>query len=570
MATTAPALPQPTRVIDPQYAVFLVVLAIVGLFVLYPVLVILVDSFVVGPIGGVRQWGLDGWRAAFTDPTMLNAVKNTAKVLVANESISLPSAVLLAWLLARTDLPLRGTFEFAFWITFFLPQLSVTLGWIVLLGPQNGLLNQIALAVIGKAPFDIYSFWGIVWAHITTSSLAIKVMLLTPLFRNLDAAFEEAARCSGAGRWMTLTRIVIPAVAPGIMTVLVLSLIRAMQTFEIEMVLGPPFNFWVFGTKIYVLVAQVPPEFASATALAVVGFVIITPLIALHRWLTTRTDYTSITGRERSQPTPLGRWRWPIFCLVALLTLTITLLPITFLVAASFMKLFGFFNIASPWTTAHWGSVLNDDFFTHSLMNTLALAAGTSVGAIVLCSLAGYFTVRSRYLGRNLLDFLSWLPFAIPGILLGVGLLYVFLGNPLLKMLYGSVALMVLAMVIAGMTLGTQILKTTILQLGAALEEAARTCGASWWYGFRHIILPILMPTLVLVGVINFIAASRDIANVALLASNTSKTLSLLQLDYMVDGRWEDAAVVSVVVMVVTTGAAFLARLCGIRLGVRG
>jgi len=575
MASTTPALPQPAlsqprRTIDPQYAVFLIVLGIVGLFVLYPVLVILVDSFVVGPIGGARNWGLDGWRAAFTDPTMLSAVRNTAKVLVANETISLPSAVLLAWLLARTDLPLRGTFEFAFWITFFLPSLSVTLGWIVLLGPQNGLLNQIALALIGKEPFDIYSFWGIVWAHISSSSLSIKVMLLTPLFRNLDAAFEEAARCSGAGRWMTLTRIVIPAVAPGILTVLVLSLIRAMQTFEIEMVLGPPFNFWVFGTKIYVLVAQVPPEFASATALAVIGFIIITPLIALHRWLATRTDYTSITGRERSQPTPLGRWRWPIFCLVALLTLTITVLPVTFLVTASFMKLFGFFNIASPWTTSHWGSVLNDDFFTHSLMNTLIVAAGTALGAIVLCSLAAYFTVRSRYLGRNLLDFLSWLPFAIPGILLGVGLLYVFLGNPVLKLLYGSVALMMLAMVIAGMTLGTQILKTTILQLGAALEEAARTCGASWWYGFRHIILPILMPTLVLVGIINFIAASRDIANIALLSSNTSKTLSLLQLDYMVDGRWEDAAVVSVVVMLVTTGAAFLARLCGIRLGVRG
>jgi len=569
MASTAPALPQPRHAIDPQYAVFLVVLGIVGLFVLYPVLVILIDSFVVGPIGGARSWGLDGWRAAFSDPTILNAVKNTVKVLVANETISLPSAVLLAWLLARTDLPLRGTFEFAFWITFFLPSLSVTLGWIVLLGPQNGLLNQIALTLIGKAPFDIYSFWGIVWAHISTSSLAIKVMLLTPLFRNLDAAFEEAARCSGAGRWMTLTRIVIPAVAPGILTVLVLSLIRAMQTFEIEMVLGPPFNFWVFGTKIYVLVAQVPPEFASATALAVVGFVIITPLIALHRWLTTRTDYTSITGRERSQPTPLGRWRWPLFGLVALLTVTITILPVTFLVTASFMKLFGFFNIASPWTTAHWGSVLNDDFFTHSLLNTLMLAAGTALGAVVLCSLAAYFTVRSRYLGRNALDFLSWLPFAIPGILLGVGLLYVFLGNPLLKLLYGSVALMILAMVIAGMTLGTQILKTTIIQLGAALEEAARTCGASWWYGFRHIIVPILMPTLVLVGVINFIAASRDIANIALLSSNTSKTLSLLQLDYMVDGRWEDAAVVSVVVMLVTTGAAFLARLCGIRLGVR-
>lgn len=558
--------------IDPQYAVYLAVLGVVALFVLYPVLVILVDSFVAGPFGMPGHWSLEGWRAALSDPTMLAAVANTIKVLAANEAISLPSAVLLSWLLARTDLPLRGTLEFAFWVTFFLPSLSVTLGWIVLLDPQNGLLNQLATALpfVSKPPFDIYSFWGIVWAHISTSSLSIKVMLLTPLFRNLDAAFEEAARCSGASRWQTVTRIVIPAVLPGIMTVLVLSIIRAMQTFEIEMVLGPPFNFWVFGTKIYTLVAQVPPEFASATALAVIGFAIITPLIFLHRWLITRTDYTSVTGRERSQPMTLGSWRYPLFAFVALLALTITVLPVVFLVAASFMKLFGFFNIASPWTMSHWGSVLHDDFFVRALANTLELASGTALGSVALCSLAAYFAVRSRYVGRGVLDFLSWLPFAIPGILLGVGLLYVFLGNPLLRMLYGTVALMVLAMVIAGMTLGTQILKTTIIQLGGALEEAARTCGASWWYGFRHVILPILMPTLVLVGVINFIAASRDIASIALLASNTSKTLSLLQLDYMVDGRWEDAAVISVVVMAVTTGAAFLARLCGIRLGLRG
>jgi iron(III) transport system permease protein len=119
------------------------------------------------------------------------------------------------------------------------------------------------------------------------------------------------------------------------------------------------------------------------------------------------------------------------------------------------------------------------------------------------------------------------------------------------------------------MTLGTQILKATMVQLGAGLEEAARTSGASWWYGFRHVLVPILMPTLVLVGMINFIAAARDISSVALLATNATKTLSLLQLDYMIDGRSEAATVVSVVVIVLTTGVAFLARLFGLRLGLR-
>jgi iron(III) transport system permease protein len=539
--------------------------------VLYPVLVILVNSFVAGAIGQPRHWSLEGWRIALSDPAMRGAVANTVKVLVANESISLPSAVVLAWLLARTDLPLRGALEFMFWVTFFLPPLSVTLGWIVLLDPQNGLLNRLALALpfVAKPPFNIYSFWGIVWTHLSTASLAIKVMLLTPIFRNVDAAFEEASRCSGAGRWQTLTRIVIPVAAPAIATVLVLSVIRAMQTFEIEMVLGPPFNFWVFGTKIYILVAQVPPEFAPATALAVIAFIIITPLIFCHRWLMTRTDYASLTGRTRTHPLPLGRWRYPAFAAVSLLVLAISVLPVSFLVTASFMKLFGFFNIPEPWTLAQWRSVLSGDFFLQALANTIELASGTALASIVLCSLAAYFTVRSRYRGRAVLDFLSWLPFAIPGILLGIGLLYVFLGNPVLRMMYGSIALMILATVIAGMTLGTQILKATMVQLGAGLEEAARTSGASWWYGFRHVIVPILMPTLVLVGIVNFIAASRDIASVALLATNATKTLSLLQLDYMIDGRSEAAAVVSVVVILLTTAVAVVARLFGIRFGIR-
>jgi iron(III) transport system permease protein len=559
------------RKLDLQHAVFYVLMAIVLLMVAYPVLVIVANSFVAGSIGAQRYWSLGGWRVALSDPGMAGAIRNTLKVLAANETISLPVAVLLAWLLGRTDLPGRGALEFMFWVTFFVPALSVTLGWVVLLDPQNGLLNRLAMALpfVHRPPFNIYSFWGIVWAHLSTASLAIKVMLLTPIFRNLDASFEEAARCSGAGRWQTLLRIVIPAVAPGILTVLVLSLIRAMQTFEIEMVLGPPFNFWVFGTKIYILVAQVPPEFAPATALAVILFALITPLIFVHRWLLTRTDYASVSGRMRMHPVSLGRWRWPLAALVTLLALAITALPVAFLVTASFMKLFGFFTIAHPWTLGNWRRVLGGDFFLHSLMNTLELAAGSALASVTLCSLLAYFVVRTRYRGRGALDFLSWVPFAIPGILLGVGLLYVFLGNPVLRLLYGGIALMILATVTAGMTLGTQILKSAMVQLGAPLEEAARTCGASWWYGFRHVIVPILTPTLVLVGVVNFIAAARDIASVALLATNETKTLSLLQLDYMVDGRSEAAAVISVVVMLLTTGVAFTARLFGLRLGIR-
>jgi iron(III) transport system permease protein len=342
-----------------------------------------------------------------------------------------------------------------------------------------------------------------------------------------------------------------------------------LQTFEIEMVLGPPFNFFVFGTMIYRLIEQSPPQFGSAAALASMVFITVTPLIILHRWLVTRKDYTSITGRIRTQPTRLGRWRIPLFILVCLFVATITVLPVSFVIMASLMKLFGFFSIAEPWTLGHWTRVLNDAFFIRALDSTLRVAFGVALTSMLFCTLVAYFAVRSRYKGRGVLDFLSWLPFAIPGILLGIGILYVVLGNPVFRLAYGTLPLLVLAMVISNMTLGTQIVKSAMLQLGSQLEEAARTSGASWSTSLRKIVIPILAPTLVLVGVANFISSTREIATVALLAANHSKTLSLLQLDYLTDGQLESGAVISVVLIVLTTGIAFIARLFGLKMGIR-
>jgi iron(III) transport system permease protein len=573
MNTATLRLALPGARIELQYAIFVLLVVIVGALVLYPVLTVLLDSFNGAPSLSIEHvWSTAPWRRAFSDPGMMGAALNTLKVLLATETISLPVAVMLAWLLARTDLPGNQMLEFLFWIAFFMPVLSVTFGWVVLLDPQSGALNQLLrlLPFVQQGPFNIYSFWGIVWVHLSTQAIAVKVMLLTPSFRNLDGAFEEAARVSGAGRWQTLKLVVVPVALPAILTIMVLSIIRVLQTFEVEMVLGPPFRFFVFGTMIYRLIEHTPPDFGAAAALAGMVFALVTPLILAHRWLILRKDYTSVTGRIRTQPTRLGRWRMPLFIVICLLVVTITMLPIGFVVVASLMKLFGFFTIAEPWTLSNWTLVLNDNYFVRALLTTLKVSGSVALASIVFCTLVAYFAVRSRYMGRGLLDFLSWLPFAIPGILLGIGLLYVVLGNPVLRLAYGSLPLLVLAVVIAHMTLGIQIVKASILQLGTSLEEAARTSGATWATTLTKIVVPILAPTLVLIGVVNFIAASRDIATVALLAANNTRTLALLQLDYLTDGRLESGAVISVVLIVLTTGIAFTARLFGLKLGVRG
>jgi iron(III) transport system permease protein len=490
-------------------------------------------------------------------------------LLFARQIIAFPIAIVVAWLIARTDIPWRGLFELMFWLSFFLPALSVTLGWILLLDPEYGLLNQGWIKIFGASsgPFNIYSYSGIVWAHLATYAISIKVMLLTPAFRNMNAVLEEASRVCGATKLGTLLRIVIPVMTPVIAVVFLLSSIRGMQTFEIEMILGTPIGLDVYSTIIYRLIFQDPPSFPPATALSTITLLIIIPFIILQRWLIAKRQYTTLEGRSQTHPTRLGVWRYPAFVFVLVIALFLTAVPLAFLLLGTFMKLFGFFHIKDPWTLANWERVFDDPVFLISLKNTILMGLGASLLSVFLFSLIAYIVVRSKFGARALVDFVSWLPIALPGILVGIGLLWLFLGNQVLRPLYGSVTLLVIATVISSMPLGTQIIKSTMIQIGAELEEASRVVGASWWYTYRTIVLPIMIPVLLLVGIINFISAARDISHVALLATHSSRTLALLQLDFMVGGRYESAAVVATLVVGLSTGLALLTRLFKLRLG---
>jgi len=187
------------------------------------------------------------------------------------------------------------------------------------------------------------------------------------------------------------------------------------------------------------------------------------------------------------------------------------------------------------------------------------------VATIIVHSLIAYIVVRTRYAGRRLLDFVSWLPFTVPGIILGLALLWLFLGVPFLRPLYGTTTLLIIAGVIAGMPLGVQIIKSGLMQLGAELEEASRIAGASWWATYRRIVLRLMTPTLLAVGMITFVGAARNIGGFALLTTSANRPLSILQLDYVAERKFEEAVVVACIIMFVSLAGAVLARLLGLR-----
>ncbi len=564
--------PTPTGrfTLEPATILMCLLLGVVAFLVITPLTLMLVNSFQLGRPGQIPTYGMDGWVQAFSDPSILDALWNTVSLAVTRQSIALVIGIVLAWLIARTDLPGKGGLEFTFWVSFFLPSLPVALGWILMLDDKFGLLNiwLQKLPFIDSAVFNVYSYWGIVWVHMTTT-LGVKVLLLAPAFRNLDATLEESSRSCGASTFGTIFRVVVPLMMPAILVSTVLGLIRSMEAFEIELLLGVPIGLFVYSTKIRDLVSYEPPEYAPATALGTMFLIVLLVLVFVQRWYVGRRMYRTVTGKGFStRPVSLGRWRWPIFAAVLLLALSVTLTPIVMLFMGTFMRAFGYFDIPDPWTLENWQRVFTDPFLVQSVKNTILIGLGTATAGIVFYGLIAYVIIKTKFAGRHVLDFLSWLPWAVPGILLGLALLWTVFQTRVLLFLYGSIYLLILALFIKSMPFGVQITKSVLLQLGPELEEAARISGGSWLQTYRRIVLPIMTPTFIVVGLVGFMSAARDISTIVLLGSAQSRTMALLALDYAFGGQFERGSVVAFMTSIIVVVTALCARIFGGKVGI--
>jgi iron(III) transport system permease protein len=546
-----------------------------GFYVVYPLVLILVNSFNVAGITEPARYGLDNWVAAFSQPRLLQSLGNTVLVYLLYETIGFPIAVIIAWALARIRMPFTHGLEFLFWVSFMLPSLFTTIGWMMLLDPDLGLLNvgiRRLLPIASSGPFNIFSMPGIVWVHLMSTVISLKVMLLTPAFRNMDASFEEASRTFGASNLKTLFRITLPLMIPPMTVVLMLNMVRMFQSFEIEQIIGTPFKFFVYSTEIYQLArASQPPQYGQATALASLTLLLIALLIPLQRWLLGRRQVTTVTGQIRLGLVDIGPWRWLAFGLIVVALLLLIVVPLATVVLGSFMTRAGFFQLAQVFTLKHWTIVLMDNQFRTALFNTLVLSGVAAFVGPFLFSFIAYVLVRTRWHGRILLDSIVWSSGAIPGILASLGLLWMFLSTPFLRPLYGTIWALVLVAILQGKLTGVQLSKAVFLQLGQELEDAARACGGGWLSVYFRIWLPLIMPTLILIGMMHFVIAAQSTSHVVLLATRDTITLSLLALEFASGGtaQREEAGIIGLIIVLMTVSVALVARGLGSKLGVR-
>ena len=539
-------------------------------YVLYPLALIIINSFNVANLGEPEVYGLDAWRKAFDNPQIWEALLNTILVGATVLVIALPVSALIAWLLGRTNLPFAHGFEFFFWLSFLMPTLATTFGWITLLDPSTGLINKAlaTLPLIGGLKFDIYSFWGIIWCHLMASGISTKVMLLTPAFRRMDANYEEAGRVSGTNAFMTMLKITMPMMTPVLIVVFLLSLVRMFSTFEIEMLLGAPWGFYVYSTKIVGLARDTPPLLNQAAALGSVTLLFLAAFIPLQRWLIKRRSFTTVSGQFRPALVDLGWWKIPALVFMLLVVALLVVVPLISTIGSSFMVHFGNFSLPKTWTLEYWQRGLSNPDLLRSLWNTLIIASTAALVGPLLFSMFAYAIVRSKLPGRGLLDTLCWIPSAIPGVLAGLGILWLVLGTPIFGPLYGTLFLMTLVSLLGGMTLSTQILKANFIQLGKDMEEAARTCGAGFWRTYLRVVLPIMAQTMILIALIKFMYAAEHTSSTILLASSQTMTLALLTLEQVAYGYYEQASVTIIMILTLTVGLGLVGRIFGLKVGI--
>jgi iron(III) transport system permease protein len=537
---------------------------LVGLLTVTPLVAVVMTAFRDAPPGQVGMWSLHGFANVLSQPTYWNVIWTSVWLAVVRAALAVGLAVALAWILARTDCPYRAQLEMLVAMSFFLPGLGRVLSWALLASPNTGYLNQLLRSLpfvqVTTGPLDVYSYAGVIWVSVLNWATMVTIFLL-PAFRNLDAVLEEAARVSGVSPRGVLLRITLPLIRPALVAGFILALVRIFSSFEVEVFLGSKAGVYVFTNKIFDLMDTLPADYGTAFALALALLLVTFSMVGVNWLLVGRRNYTTVTGKSYSARTMrLGAWRWLAFAFVALYVFINLVLPALVLLHTSFIKTAGL-NVlsAASYSMRNWESVLSLELPRLALWNTIFMSVVATTIGMILCSLVAYVVTRTNFRGRRTLDLLAWIPWGVPVLVLGMGVLWVVLFSPF-NFLYGTLAVVIVAQVIRGLPVGTRIMASTMVQIGRELEESARAHGATWLTMFTRIMLPLVKNGFVAGWVMAFSVTFTDLALVAFLTGPESALLPTLFFSLWRNGQLERASAAALIMTVFVLAGVLIVR----------
>jgi iron(III) transport system permease protein len=524
---------------------------VLGFLSLYPMAMLLYGSLHSTPPGTAGYFNLDGYRSLLT-PDNLEVMWNTVGIALTKTVLSMVLAILLAWIVARTDTPGRQTLEVLITLPFFIPPILTASAWGMLGNPQVGSINLAWKWLTGSPDplVNVFSWGGVIW-HMMQYSTPFLFLFIVDAFRAMDPALEESSRMSGASRTRTFFGITLALMLPVTTSAFILSFIRGIESFESPVFFGTPAKIEVMTTKIYHLIHhQSQPQYQSATALAFAAMALMFILVAWQWRVLGGRSFSTVTGKGYSPNViRLGRLRWLTFAVCVLFFLVTVALPIGQLLLSSFFQFFGFYQL-DMLTLDHYRNVWASREVWRALGNTMLLGLVGASATMVLGGIVAYVAARTRWRGRRLIDALAWLPWLMPGIVLGIGFLWGFAMLPGWIPIYGTLWALLLAYIALATPVAVRVMTSAYAQLSFDLEECSRVHGASWWQTLWRILVALAWPAFAVGWVLAFFGIMRELSASILLYSAGTEVLSVVMLKMWSGGKPEEVSVIGLFMMV--------------------
>ena len=523
-----------------------ILIALLAFLSLYPFAMLMYGSLHSTPPGVPGAFNLNGYRALMSEAYLV-ILRDSFGISLIKTVLSITLATLLAWIVARTDTPGRRTLEVLITLPFFIPPILTATAWGMLGNPQSGTINLVWKALTGAdTPLvNVYSYGGVVW-HMMQYSTTFLFLFIVEAFRSMDPSLEESSRMSGASSNRTFWRITLVLMLPIMTSAFILSFIRGVESFESPIFFGTPAGIEVLTTKIYSLLNhQSEPQYQIATALGFVAMFLMFLLIVLQWRLLKGRNFSTVSGKGFSpRVMKLGWMRWVTFSVCILFFLVTVLLPVGQLILSSFFKFFGFYT-REMFTFNNYVNVWNNRDFWQALRNTLWLGVSGATATLVLGSIVAYVTTRTKWRIRRVIEVLAWLPWMMPGIVLGIGFLWAFSLLPAGIPIYGTLWALFLAYVALTTPVAVRIMSGAYAQLSQDLEECSRVHGASWFQTLWRILVALAWPSFAVGWMLAFFGILRELSASILLYSAGSEVLSVLMLKMWAGGKPEEVSVIA-------------------------
>jgi len=545
-------------------------------FILYlagvPLVMLLYGSIRSAPIGEPgATFTLQNYVKAYFDKEFYLLFLNSIYYALGTCGLTFLLGTFLAWVSERTNTPFKKLFVVMSLIPFIIPGILSTISWILLLSPKIGLINIVLKELLGleSAPFNIYSMWGMIWAE-SIHLYPLVFLLMSAAFRNMDTSLEEAALTAGSSTLQTFCRVTLPLMRPAMFSVLLINFIRGIEAFEVPALIGVPAKISVFTTKIFLAIHQFPSDFGLAGAYAVTLLAISAIGVLVYGRITRREErYATVTGKGyRPRVIDLGGWKYVTLGISFVIFFLAVIMPVFVLLWSSFIPYYGVPSreLMQKLTFANYHYILNYPLALTAFKNSFYLSVGSATLVMLLTSVIAWITVKTKLPGRSLLDTMTFIPIAMPGIVLGVSLIWVYLTLPI--PIYGTLWVLLLAYMTKYIPYGIRAASASMIQINKELEEASLTAGGTWFQTFRKIILPLLMPGFTAGWIYISIIALRELSTSILLYSYNSTVLSIMAFDLWEGGQYTYVCALGVMMVMLLVAMAAVARKLGAKIGI--